>query len=370
MTGTQVHKITPGEKNLNSIESAWRYVIRSVEKWAASYCGPHPKGKPEGLDRWLRENVAKLPTLEAVQCWVQDFRRAHNARPRKQLGGLSPNLYLERFGGTRRTVDADTIDVYLCPIVAERTCNRDGVTLDGIRFLPEPEDLIHVQGRRVGVRRDPDHADMVTLCDTDGVAICRAYCERLYGVGRDAQKAAESRAKRYKAAARAAYSLRDMRFMPKTSQVLRVQAEFAEAQEAKLRHGLEAERAREVQIIRPDLAESARKCKASDAARDARHQRQKQRATGTDGDAARRAEIQRRADELLAWSPSEREEPQPDLSDSLNWPAWFGESGRTRPRYDLEFDESEQPRRRSFDLEFEEAKQPQAEQQGGTDEVA
>ncbi|MGD8450692.1 MAG: Mu transposase C-terminal domain-containing protein [Phycisphaerae bacterium] len=294
--GTQVHKSKPGEKHTNAVESGWRYLIRAVEKWMNSYCGSHPKDKPEGLDRWLRDNIDKLPTLEDLNVFLREFKAAHNATPRRALGGLTPNLFMERYGPTRRIIDPDTIDIYLCPIVAERTLGRDGVSLNDILYTPGPSVLLRWQGKRVGVRRDPDRLDRVTLCDADGVAIGRAYNDKLRGARAQSMKVAERRARQYKAALRTMIDTRDTRFMPKTFEILRVEREYREAEEGRLRKQLADDPKRETTIIRPDLAASAAECKEADARRDAQHERQKARKAV--GDAAERAGYSQ--DELLS----------------------------------------------------------------------
>lgn len=280
--GTEVHKVKPRYgKNVNAIESNWRALIEAVEKFCASYCGSQPSEKPEELTRWLRDNVERLPTLDDLNRWLADFRAMHNATPLPELRGLTPNLYQERYGPARRAVDPDVVDAYLSPIVTTRVVGRDGVKLDDVVYTPEAGDLLRLQGKRVGVRRDHELADRITLCDEAGVALCRAYSERLRGVRMAAVRETERRQKAFKAAARKEYSGRDTRFTPKTSQILRVQREHAEFAERQLRKELGEAEERPVKILRPDLVDSAKRIKEADERYDGRHEQGQQRATGT-----------------------------------------------------------------------------------------
>lgn len=268
-----------------SIESAWNGVKRHLDKWVVSFCGGSPAERPEKLTAWLRDNADKLPTLAQAQAWATALLEFLNAKPRKSLGGLSPNLYFAQRGPTRRAVDADTIDVYLSPVVAERTCGRDGVTVDNVVYCPEPADLLHVQGQRVGVRRDPDNADVVTLCNADGGALCRAYNERLAGSGREAARLARRRAQEFRRAARKYFSVQRRRFETNTSAILKARRDFAELEEARVRAEQGEVGERQTRIVRPDLAASAKSCKMRDAQRAARRVRTGRRAVGGNADA-------------------------------------------------------------------------------------
>ncbi|HUU97359.1 MAG TPA: Mu transposase C-terminal domain-containing protein [Phycisphaerae bacterium] len=280
--GARAFRALPYEGWSKPIESAWNSVKHGLDVWFRSFCGGSIPERPEALERWAKANVHKLPTIDDLNEWAPIFLETHNATPFDALGGLTANLHAELHGADRVAVDADTIDIFFCPIIGRRVVGTDGVTLDNLLYRPEPEDLATWQGKRVWIRRDGELADRIVLCQENGEPICHAYKDQLAGATREHAREARRQRERYKRACRAYIPARDDSLATETGRILRVKREYALAQEQKLRAELGIEDQRGVRIVRPDLAEAAKKLKSRERARFG-----KRIATGTSARAAR-----------------------------------------------------------------------------------
>jgi hypothetical protein len=267
MFRAKVIRARPYKGYQKPVESAWNSVKHGVDVWFPSFCRGAIAQRAEQVEPWAKANVHKLPTIDDLNKWAQVFMETHNATPRDALGGLTPNLHAELHGVDRIVVDADTIDIFFCPIIGSRVVGTDGVTLNNLLYRPEPEDLARMQGKTAWIRLDGELADRIVLCRENGEPICHAYKDQLAGATREHVREARRQRERYKRACRAYIPARDDSLATETSRILRVKRDYALAEEAKLRGELGIEDQRPVRIARPDLVASAKRLKGRERPR-------------------------------------------------------------------------------------------------------
>lgn len=116
-------------------------------------------------------------------------------------------------------------------------------------------------------RRAGELADRVVLCHETGEPICHAYEDQLAGATREHVREARRQRQRYKRACRAYIPARDDSLATETARILRVKREYAIAQEKRLRAERGIEDQRGMRIVRPDLAQSAKRLKSRERPR-------------------------------------------------------------------------------------------------------
>jgi len=268
--GVEVVKALPYQGWQKPIEPAWNGMKKRLDRHARSYCGGSVGERPEDLAKWATAHVWELPTLGDLSRWVREVMEELNATPRPALGGLTPNLFMERYWGTWRRPPADVVEIYLCPIVGKRKCGRDGVRWANHLYRPAPEELVRVQNRTVQLRKDPDREDVLILCDERGEALCDAYCDALFGLHRETARETQRRQARYRTAIKRAVPARAFLSEAKTTQLLRVNREFRQAEEAVVRVNLGDAPESEIRLMQPESPEAARRIVAKREKRDTR----------------------------------------------------------------------------------------------------
>jgi hypothetical protein len=268
--GVEVTRAEPYSGWQKPVEGAWNTVKRRLDRFMRAFCGGSIPERPEDLEAWAKAHVWELPTFGQYDECLHSVMEELNATPRPGLGNLTPNLFMDRYWGTFYRPTSETLDVYCNSIVGRRKCARDGVRFGNHLYRPEPTELPKVQNRKVVLRRDPDRADTLILCDDAGLAICDAYCDALFGLHRETAREHARRTARYRATVKRAVSARNYLRECNTAQLLAVNRELAKVEEARVMQGLGDAPEPAVRIIRPELADSAKGITAKRQKRDAR----------------------------------------------------------------------------------------------------
>jgi hypothetical protein len=261
--GCTVHGSIPYRAWAKKIESIWRLIKAECDRWFASFWGGCPAERSDAAEELVAHHVEELPTFAEFVEYLQTAVETYNARPRRALGGLSPNLMFDKFRGEVRRIDPDVLDVYFTVAEGPRRVGRDGVRYHNLLYTIEPEDLVKLQGRDVWILPSLDSVGQIALCDEHEKLLCYATERRLLAAGAKDEhfRAATQRAARVRRLAKAYLPERDFLLETTTVRVLRARREQAQAQEAALRKSLPEPATPGVTIVRPDLVEGAQKIK-------------------------------------------------------------------------------------------------------------
>ncbi len=241
------------------IEPAFGVVQAGFDQHQPGWLGRFPDERPAD---WKERagNMMDHPTLDEARQLFATWLQSYHATIHSGLGGLTPNLVMERERGEIRKCDPAVLDVLCCRVVGPVKVGRDGVRHNGVTYGQANEQVFLLQGKKVWLRVRPDRADSVTVCDDQGVPICVATNERLKGATQeDLRKAMEYKGRLRKKVREAQAGAVDLLFS-KPDQVMELKRRAAKAAEAKLREQLPAvAEAPAVTIVRPDLHEAAKK---------------------------------------------------------------------------------------------------------------
>lgn len=258
--GVTVHRALAYSAWSKPIEPRWRVLKDGFDRWCLSFWGGSAAERPHDVQDWSRRRVDLLPTLDQVREQFALFLREAHAREITGSGtlGLTPNLIAEQFRGQVRRVDAALVDALCGRTTRELTVGRDGVSWQGIGYLPEPEQLARLQGQRVRLRLDPARADRVGICSLAGRLLCWAVARRLRGATREQLREAQRETARYKRIIREQLPARDYLLHTPAHQVLATKAAHAAARESELRAALPPPPDPTVTIVRADVLHPTR----------------------------------------------------------------------------------------------------------------
>ena len=270
--GVVVHQSLPYQGWAKIIESIWRSMKKRCDRWHRAFWGGSPAERSHVAEELVKYHVDELPTPDEFSEHVLIAVDEHNATVKEGSGmsGLTPALAFEQYRGTVRRVEPEVVDLVACPVDTKpHRVGRDGITYRNLRYTLDAEDLVKLQRREVWVRADIERAGSIILCDQQGRPQCQAVQERLYQVGATQEDLREAmkRKRRVRRAAKAYLRERDFLLETTTGQVLRAKRDRALAKEAELRAQLPAPAEPAVTLVRPDLADAAKKLRRKPARR-------------------------------------------------------------------------------------------------------
>jgi len=181
------------------IESHFDQIKDRFDAWFPGYWGGKHDERPWDADRWTREFIEALPTIEEVRDAFTQFLTAHHEEPRNGDGmfGLCPRQALKQFYTTApRRISAAALEAYCCKMVGPVKVGRDGVRYNNVYYGKHDEEVWRLQGKQTWLLVDPVRADRITLCDQDGVPTCLAYGDRNLGITQDEVRAAQAMTRR------------------------------------------------------------------------------------------------------------------------------------------------------------------------------
>jgi|GEM_PF-4271073 len=307
-TGVQTHTSIPYHSWAKQIESLWNKVKNGFDRWFWCFWGGSPDERPEGMDRWTKERIDELPTVEEVREAFAIFLDEYHATEQSGDGtyGLSPNQIMEQFRGPIRRVDDSLLDLLCCRTVGPVKVHRDGIRYKHVLYGQKDEAIWKLQGREVWLRIDPDRVDRVTVCQEDGRPICYAHNTRLSGATQEDLREAMRAKARYRKQMKAYMPARDFLLETPTTQILQAKRRHAMAREAEQRKQLPEPETPPVTLVRPDLVKDAKRLE--------REERRRQGTAGTR--AGRRVERRSNLDEnpfdTLAKKADSDRSTQPD----------------------------------------------------------
>ena len=242
----------------NSQECNWSILKPRFERQQASYAGNGTERKPDSA-LYYQKRPDKCPTIEQLSAEFAAFVELHNNTTRHSSGtnGMTPDQAFETVRGRVRRV-SDNLIWLLCTVPAgERVVSNRGVCVDGIQYGAADLDVLKLYGQRVQVRRDPEMADYVMLCNEQGEPITTAHNRVLDGATEESRKEAFRLKKRIRNAAKEVARAGTYLFKPASAQVIEVQRKRAMAQAEHDRRVLGEPDKPEVSIVLPALTDAA-----------------------------------------------------------------------------------------------------------------
>jgi hypothetical protein len=288
-----------------------RVVKDEFGRWFPAFWGGSPAERPEARDRQTRGDVMALPTIDELRAAFEEWvENTYMRKPRETpgLGGLSPALALEQLRARIERVPEQAA-FYACALREKepRRYARDGVHVDGWLYrVRDVAEHVRLAMTSVYVRRPPNTADFVLLCDAAGAVVAHAHRVQLASVSasrEDLREIAREQA-RARRELRGYYSAARFSLASRAQQLAALRAAEAQGREAEVRAQLPAAASPAVTLVAIDVAAKAGAL----------------RRTGTYGAAhalADDARDRRMVDELLA-TPTERQEvPSGPTQDEL-----------------------------------------------------
>jgi len=304
--GIEVHTVTPYRPQAKPIESFFRGMKEHLDKLFAGFWGGTPAERHEERDRWTRENLADLPTLESIEKVIVDYIDVYHRTPHEGVGmfGLAPRQAMEKFRDGPPRFETDPVLDHLFAYHSEpRTVGRDGVRFRNYLYGFCHPGLMALQGEKVRLRIHPDDASRATVCRIDTTPLFEVECAQLRGHGlRDLAKIARARSRVLRETRERVKRGRDMLLATSPSRLLEDRRAGIEAlhgaAEIKPEH-----RAARLTIARPLLEEALSKAAPDPVEATAKAAL---RATGTD-DAV--------ADDESEWFEPDGDAPLPAMPD-------------------------------------------------------
>lgn len=199
--GIEVRPVTPYFPWAKPIERFFGTLKERFSKLFASYWGGSPAERHEQRDRFCRENLHRLPTLDEIRelfaAWIETY---HNA-PHGGAGtfGYTPaKILAELRDGPPRYESSDVLDVLFLSYTEPKLVRRDGVRHACAWYGWGDPRLVAMQGRRVVLGIDPADAGHALVCEDNGdrTPLFWIDCERWrFSSKRDAERIAKTRAR-------------------------------------------------------------------------------------------------------------------------------------------------------------------------------
>ena len=195
-----------------SIESRFNTVKDRFDRYFPGFWGGKHDERPWDAERWTTEHIEKLPTVEEVIDYWQEFVTAMNEEVVEGDGmfGLCPRQAMAAyFSKSPRPLPADVLELACSRMFGPRKVGRDGIRHNNIRYGKLDEQVWRLMGKEVYYLADPVNAQKITLCDDEGIPICEAYADRNLGITRSEVRAAENMRKRAKRQIKKFHEVRD-----------------------------------------------------------------------------------------------------------------------------------------------------------------
>ena len=151
------------------IESFFKTMKEHFDKLLAAFWGGCPSERHEDRQRWLVDNLHKLPTLEELTAHLATFFETYHATPHgaHDLFGKTPMQALAEFrGGPIRRETTLVLDHLFKEFVGPKQVRRDGVRHNGRWYGHGDPRLIPFHGKkRVLLAIQPDDQGRAQVCD-------------------------------------------------------------------------------------------------------------------------------------------------------------------------------------------------------------
>lgn len=188
------HYSIPYNAKAKPIERFFRTFEEQFGKLWKTYCGNHPKNRPQRLKNL---KIDQYPTLEEWKAlhdlYIDQY---YNMAPHSGNGmdGKSPYAVYHENLIEKRVAPKEILRLFMMRTTRELKVQRNGVRLFDKHFW-SPE-LVEHQGKLVYARYNPDAIDMVYIYNaSDDIFICEAYNRELKGSSSDDYRELNSRKK-------------------------------------------------------------------------------------------------------------------------------------------------------------------------------
>lgn len=262
--GVTVHYAIVRQPWAKSIESRFNTVKDGFDRYFESFWGGTPDERPWDADRWTREHIERLPTMEEARDAVDEFLAALHEEPLNGDGmfGLSPRQAMKQYyTQSPRPVSAEALTLICTRMHGPVKVGRDGVRFNNTLYGKFDDEIVRLQGQRVYLLADPVEAFRVTICDERGVPITTAYADKNLGQTVDEVRAAEAARRRAKRIVKAYPQARDTTLrtpMQGIAELRTIAAKARQIPDEQLPPPPERVSAR---IVRPDIERRAQEMK-------------------------------------------------------------------------------------------------------------
>lgn len=169
--GSEVHfcRVRSPESK-GGVEQMGNIIHNEFDKLWPSYCGGSPGKKPDQIDKWCREHLDELPTLEDLESAFNQFVETIADRPflKTDDGWLSRRQCFERDRMPKKTLPVEELRVLLLKLVGPRKVKNKGVLWNGLWYSDDGGRMFEYQDKEVMLRVDVQDVSRVYVCDLSG----------------------------------------------------------------------------------------------------------------------------------------------------------------------------------------------------------
>jgi hypothetical protein len=247
-----------------SIESRFHTIKDRFDRHMASFWGGKPDERPWDADRWSRERIDLLPTMEEASDLFAEFLAGLHEEP---IGGdgafnLCPRQILAQFFTPNPREANEDVLLFACTRMRGPVkVGRDGIRHNNIFYGKWNEELPRWMGREVYFLADPARGDHITVCNKDGVPLWVAYADNNLGQTSEEVRAAMAAKRRADRILKEYPAARDVSLRTTTQQIMErrlIAAKLSQAPDGELPPPPKRE---SVRLVRPDIAKGAAEIK-------------------------------------------------------------------------------------------------------------
>lgn len=247
-----------------SIESRFHTVKDRFDRHMASFWGGKPDERPWDADRWSRERIDLLPTMQEAADLFTEFLAGLHEEP---IGGdgafnLCPRQILAQFFTPNPREANEDVLLFACTRMRGPVkVGRDGIRHNNIFYGKWNEELPRWMGREVCFLADPARGNHITVCNKDGVPLWVAYADNNLGQTSEEVRAAMAAKRRADRILKEYPAARDVSLRTTTQQIMErrlVAAKLSQTPDGELPPPPKQE---SVRLVRPDIAKAAAEIK-------------------------------------------------------------------------------------------------------------
>jgi hypothetical protein len=159
------------------------------------YVGGSPAERPHDVYARANADILAVPTIEEARALYAKHVTAMNERQVNGdgMGNLCPRQALRQYyTNSPRRVPRETLVHFCSRMRGPVKVRRDGVRYNNIFYGKWDQEVFDIQGHEVFFLADAIDASFITLCDKDGVTLCKAFADNNLGQTQQEVRAAEN----------------------------------------------------------------------------------------------------------------------------------------------------------------------------------
>ena len=252
------------------IESRFHTIKDGFDVWFASYWGGTPDERPWDAEAWTKTRIDLLPTVpEVIEAFAEYLDALHEEEVKGDgaFGLCARQIFAQYYRTDPRPCPKDTLRYYCLPMHGPVKVGRDGVRHNSTLYGKFDQAVWRLRDKEVYYLADPIHAEVITICDKNGVPVCEAFADNNIGQTTEEVRAAMSERRKMTRVAKD-YHQRARKTLLSTpvQQIARMRRENARAQQTPDNQLPAPPQTETIRIVNPEVAAgAARVAKASGA---------------------------------------------------------------------------------------------------------